>query len=681
LITRLACTIFAVALVATGIAEPSLAVVALAAATFGLALTGVGGLQSWRTFRAKRGPCWTWQSFGTRSLALAGAAAGLGFVTVALGSVDSLVALPVLTWVLAIGALIALGLHLDRLTLREAFAAIRALGAERHRSEVGSVLAIAGVAMILRFYDLETIPPAVHGDEGEMGKIVMSILNGDTIPFFKTAPFWGPTYPFNYVQALVVWLFGASVASLRTVSVLAGVLCVVLVYCLGRIGWGPVVGALAAWLMTVSHMNIHYSRLAQIFMASTFTMTATMLLLFLAAQQACRQAARRSREGAPAFAAAAGPAAGSGEESAADRQRFGPADRGVWTFLIAAGAMAGFAQHIYHATRVVPIVAAPLLVYLWYRRWITRWHIVAFGFAFLVVYAPLLAWYIDSPGDFYVRMSEVSAFQNWYVRDIIGKEYSLPTALPLLIGEQIRRSLGLFIKRGDFSGFYTGSLPTFDVVTAALIWLGLGAAASRIWRFHELAVLTWFAIGLFFGSVVTLGAENGHRILIMTPAAFLLGGIALARAKDVLDATSLRRYGWLAAPLGTTLALWLLAANVAMYFYEYVPRDENAESTLMAREMRVAPEQYRYYFLTDPRFDPNHGSVRYVAYGIDADNLKSADDFKPPTDGRGVLIFALEHRLADLKTIEARLPGGEETRVNAPNGRLLYVQYRLPPTR
>ena len=34
-----------------------------------------------------------------------------------------------------------------------------------------------------------------------------------------------------------------------------------------------------------------------------------------------------------------------------------------------------------------------------------------------------------------------------------------------------------------------------------------------------------------------------------------------------------------------------------------------------------------------------------------------------------------------LKAIEARLPGGEERPVTAPNGRVLYFEYEVPPTR
>jgi len=545
---RLICLAFGLAMLAVGMAESSLALVALGTAIVALALVGLKDAEPVQRAQSSGVQDCTWHSALPHSMFIAGFAAAFSSVAVALSSGDSLVGLSVLAWLLAIGELIALGLALDGLTTKYAFAAIRSLFSAWHRPELGSVLVIAGVAMVLRFYDLDVIPAALHGDEGEMGRIALSILNGDRIPFFKTAPVWGPTYPYNYVQAFGIWLFGSSVASLRTVSVLAGVLCVPVVYGIGRIGWGPVAGAIAAWLLAVSHLHIHYSRLAQSFAVATLLTALTMLFLALAARQAQRQAE----------------SGGSAVGSSSDRL-----GNGLWTFIIAAGSVAGLSQHVHHSTKVVPVIAALLLLYMLRARWIGRRHVAAFGFAFLVVYAPLAAFYVESPGDFLVGLRDVSAFRNWYVRELFGPEASLPWALPALLAEQVRRTLGLFIKQGDLSGYYTGSLPTFDVVTATLIWLGLGAAVSRLRRYHESALLVWFGLGLVFGSVFTVGAEHGHRILIVTPAAFLLGGVALARAWVVLRATPVGRANWLAAPAGTTLALWVLAANVVMYFFGY----------------------------------------------------------------------------------------------------------------
>jgi hypothetical protein len=236
------------------------------------------------------------------------------------------------------------------------------------------------------------------------------------------------------------------------------------------------------------------------------------------------------------------------------------------------------------------------------------------------------------------------------------------------------------VQTGDFSGFYSSQFPAFDVVTAVLTWLGIGAALSWVRRYHDAAVLLWFSLGTFFAIVMTEGASSGQRLLIATPALFLLGGIFVARIWELLRRTSLRRAEWLVVPIGTTAALWLLTANVATYFYDFVPRAENAAATGMAREMTVDAGRYRIYFLTSPQFAPNHGSFKYIAHGIQATNLETIADFEmPPDDGMGVLILALEHRLGDLRTLEGRFPGGTEARVNAPVGTLLYVSYRVPP--
>ena len=650
----------ACAIIVAGLYEPSLALVSLGAAVVALVL--------WRGSDAKCEPAWWRQRIATWApghvdrwtVVYGGAALGCGLVAVAFGTATSWrAALPALSWIAAGGFLVAFGLRLDRLGVADLRAGVRPIFLLRHRSEAYTVLAITAVALVLRTWNLDGLPAFVHGDEGELGKIALAILNGDPVPFFLSAPFWGPIYPFSYVQAFLLWAFGPSVASLRVASVLSGVLLVPVVYAIARIGWGPLAAALGAWLLAVSHLHIHYSRLAQIFMAATLLAALVMLLLATLASRAERRA---------------------------DAIRAGTATRssrlgvGAWSLVVGAGTIAGLAQHIYHSSRVVPIVAGALLLYLFARGWIGRWHIVAFAFAFIVMYAPLAAFYIESPGDFTVRLAEVSAFQDSYVKQVVGPEASLPRSLPRLLAEQLRRTATMLMRGGDLSGFYSGNVPMFDALTAVLIWLGLGAALARVTRYHEAALLVWFALGLFFGSVATLGAQNAHRVVIMLPVVYLLGGVALARFWELLHGTRLGRAEWLAVPAGTTLALWALAANVVIYFFEYAPRAESASSTYMAREMRERRDRYRYYFLTAPHFDPNHGSVRYVAYGIPADLLKTADDFtQPPDDGRGILIFALDNRIQDLKAIEGRLPGGEERQVTAPNGRVLYVAYDVPP--
>jgi hypothetical protein len=355
---------------------------------------------------------------------------------------------------------------------------------------------------------------------------------------------------------------------------------------------------------------------------------------------------------------------------------------GLWTLLLIAGAVAGIAQHVHNPSRLVVVIAALLLLYMVRTGWVGRWHVVAFAFGFVLMFAPLATYYLEAPADFIGHLREVSAFQSSYVRGIFGPDDTLSSIAPELLAVQVRRTLGLFVRGGDASGFYLDVLPAFDVITACLIWLGLGAALARFRRFPEAAVLTWLGVDLLFANVLTTGPDHAHRTLMVVPAVCVLGGIAVVRAWDVLRVSPLARVDWLLAPAGTMLALWVMAANVGTYVYDYLPRAESAEATMMAREMRREPRRYHVYFLTDPVFDSNAGAVKYIAYGIPAENVKRVADFqRPPPDGLGLLFFALEARLADLKAIEQRLPGGEERQVTAPNGRLLYTAYRLPPNR
>ena len=74
-------------------------------------------------------------------------------------------------------------------------------------------------------------------------------------------------------------VFGSTVAGVRMLSVILGTLCIPIVYGIGRLSWGPVAAATAAWLMAVSHFHIHYSRMSQIFIYSAILMALMMLLL------------------------------------------------------------------------------------------------------------------------------------------------------------------------------------------------------------------------------------------------------------------------------------------------------------------------------------------------------------------------------------------------------------------
>lgn len=663
MVTRLVCLLCAVAIVIMGLREQSIALLALASGIVMIALMGVGDAgPAWRgrTFPSLLDRS-TWAAPDVPRAALSAGGLAIGFTVLAIVSVPTTASFGVVSavaWIAAIGAVVAIGPLLDRVSAAEIGRCIRALWSPECRPETLSVVVMTVVAFALRFYQLETIPMMFHGDEGIVGLIALRPFQGQFAPLLIVNAEWPQPYVYSYMETVSMWVFGTTVFGLRMLGVFFGALGVPIVYAIGRLGWGPAAGAIAAWLFAVSHLQNHYSRIGTFVIESVPLMALVLLLLALVYE--------RSRPCADGVAVATS----------------APARRGVWTLLLLAGLTCGFAQYFYYGSRVIPIVVAPLLVLLWGDRRITVWQGTAFAFGFLIVVAPLAAHYLDNPQQFSGRLNEVSIFQASYIREVVGEGATMPWALPALLWEQTLRSLHLFARAGDQGGFYSGNTPNFDVVTSAMIWLGLGAALSRPWRYHEASVLLWFALGLVFSSILTLGARSGQRVLIMTTAAFLFGGVLVARVWDLVRRLPVQNVSWLAPPVGTTLALWLLSANVTIYFFEYVPRAEMSEQAMVGREMAKGGSTYHNYFLTSPIFDPNHDAIKFIARGITATNLRNAAEFRPPAnDGLGIAIIALEMHLNELRTLEARLPGGAEETVRAPNGRVLYVVYRVPPGR
>jgi hypothetical protein len=145
-ITRLVCLLFAVAIVAAGLAEQSVILVVLGATVVAVALWDLVDAELGRRWTVSRAPTWARPNVRQRTVVFGGVALGAGIVAVAFGATETRVMVPVLAWLVAIGALIGFGLSLDRLTLADLWSGVRPLFSRHHRPEVGSVLAIMAVA-------------------------------------------------------------------------------------------------------------------------------------------------------------------------------------------------------------------------------------------------------------------------------------------------------------------------------------------------------------------------------------------------------------------------------------------------------------------------------------------------------------------------------------------------------
>jgi 4-amino-4-deoxy-L-arabinose transferase-like glycosyltransferase len=534
-----------------------------------------------------------------------------------------------LLWLMAMGMYLISVLRFDRATPSK----IKSVPREKRvLNRHFLIIPIILIAFALRLYSLETLPP-LHGDEGEMGMAALKVLENEAPPLTAVGWMDHPSL-FHYLQAGPVAIFGRTGFALRILSVIAGVLCIALIYKLGRRGWGVVAGLAAAWLMAVSHLHIHFSRIGLNNIESVLAM-----LLFLALMTRIRPARL--------------------------------------TLLAVSGLVVGLAQYLYYGSRVIPLVAVGLLVVFWQKKMIDSKQLAAFGLGVLIAYAPLGTFYVTHPDTFVSRSRGVFILPEPNVKHTLqSDEASVPNDLVPLLKEQLNRNLNFFVKGGDRSAFYSPTVPGFDLVTSILFWLGLGLILTRLRRFQEIAVVIWLGLGLLLGGILTNDAPNAPRLLIVIPAVFLIGGILLQRATRLLSLYP-RKLKVLALSLVVILTGCL---NLKIYFGDFVsdlpPR--NLDSDSIAREIKAALPANDVFLMGQPHLSVKYGTIHFLAGDTASDLSGSAD--VTAQNGRGLVVIALPDQVDDLEAIEQRIPGGTSwTQLNERNDPI-YTVYHVPAT-
>ena len=565
-------------------------------------------------------------------------------------------------WFASLSSILLAALLRDRFTFQRLRSWCSRIALLRRRDvalEAMLILLVTAVAFALRAYDLEHFPPPMHGDEGEIGLVALRILENRNPP----APFatsWGelPALSF-YLRAASMAVFGGTEGGLRMLSAILGTACVPLLYWIGRLGWGRLAGMTAAWLMAVSHLSIHYSRAGLNMIDSALGMILLVLLLAIAHEH---------------YAGGAGSHGNAPDEAS---RAAAPV-----SLFVGAGLVMGLSQYFYYASRLIPLVAAALLMFLWWKKEASAKQILWLWLAALIAFAPLGAHYLSHIDALLNRAAFVNVFSEAGMRHTLGPDASWPHDLFGLVGVQLERNLGFLVRKGDASGFYFQNVPAFDALTVVLFWLGLGAALTKARRYHEFAALTWLGLGLFLGGIMTIDSPSAQRLLIVVPSVYLMGGVFASRLWSFLASRHRVRSAWIGAPTLAALAMLTLLVNWNIYFREYAREAPGMTSIMVAREMSAAPERYRAFLLGAPVLHVNHGVIRFVAREAHAQDLAGPDDLPSSLpDDEGLLVIALAHRAGELEAVRARFPGGATTFHSDPVGRLVYVAYRVPPAR
>ncbi len=455
-----------------------------------------------------------------------------------------------------------------------AFAAVLILWEDRPlRLQVpeGAVLALLGLALLVRLWNLGGLPFGLWYDEADAGLHVRRLLAD---PAYR--PVLTPTFPLSHLfLAPLAWttrLLGEGVWALRLPSALWGALSVLALWGVARellrtpegrpwtglallaLGFGSV----ARWSLTFSRFAMH-----------GIQAVALVLLALWGILRGMRTGSVRAWGGA--------------------------------------GLAAGAAAAVYAGARVtLPALLLYLLLRLPELGRRARWGLLLFLLGAWLIHLPTTAVAVQQPDLYWGRVRQTSIFQPGKPREVLVRE----------LAESTRRHLGMFTVRGDANGRHNlPGAPMLDRATAALFWPGVALLLARAGQPAALLLLAGTFLPLLGGILaVPFEAPQAFRSVGAQPFTLLVALLPLAAL------TAEHRRLFRGRPLGlrsAALALlaWVALLNLRTYFVDQARHftswnEHSTPQTLAARWLREEGASRR--LLLSSLF-ADHPTVRYLA--------------------------------------------------------------------
>jgi len=517
---------------------------------------------------------------------------------------------------------------------------LRLVIAREQWAGIGILLVIVVAAFGLRFYRLTTIPLDFHGDMASQGLQARALLHGPDRRIFGTG--WAEIPLLGFVpQALSMAVFGDGLLGLRMTSVVEGVLSLIGLYLLVGLCFGRRTGLLAAALLAVSYVHIHFSRIAQYIDPLLFSVFAFYFLLK------------------------------------------GLRDGGRLSFVLA-GILMALGTQMYYSGRILAVLLALWILYLvLFHGKLARARaggLLLLGLAFVMALGPMVIYFARHWEAFTTRSRAVFLFYPPVMTHLRGK-YGVNSSWAV-VWEQVKRSLLMFHYYNDTSTQFGFRHPFLDPFTAPLLALGAGYALFNWRQISHFLLLSWLALIMVVGCMLTNNAPFWPRLVALTLPAAGLAALAVVRLWQLLSGDwpcggrLSQRWRWV--DWGVRLVLVLGVVGIGWHNWGwYMGYASHASGRArIGRYLAALPPDYRVVMVSG-EFSFRDREFRFLnpdRAGIDL----SPDDRLPPAVGRMVFIVTPD-RLSEAVTLRNVYPTGVLEKHLSPEGVLLFYSYLVPP--